>query len=1028
MFDRMLRFFIENYKLNYALFFLLFGLGIFAYINIPKEITPVIDPESITIKGGYSGASVNMLNKMVVQQIEEKIKNLDGITSVYSEISPGRFSVVLELKKNANKIKITDDVKTAISLLKSDFPDDMDEPSVSGVARLKSLMQISILSSVVPNATLQELSLKLQSKLLSLKDVAEVGIYGDSKQFYEIIIDEKKIAAYGLSNQKVINALRELSYIFPLGKIEDTKEQFFISTYNGKKRDIDLADTSLDIDGKLIWLKDIAKVTKRYEDTATLASMNGKNSITLRISQTPEGDALSIAKEIKELIKELRVKDVDFDIRRDNSIVIKDRLNIVISNIILAIICIALLTSVLINFRMASIIVLGIPTSFVIGSIYFYLSGFTININSLIGVLIAIGIIVDDAIVVSENIQQYIEKGYSASQAAFLGTKEMAKPVTLATLTTLFSFVPLLLITGKLGEIVSLIPIAFSALIIASLLESFIFLPIHATHVLSPKAFVLSWNRANQLYIKILHFIVGYQKIFLLIFFIIVPIFIYSGVKKAKFQMFQPSDSPSINITFKAKNTTTLEQSLHIIQTIENDLLAQKERFFIGNIISTAGYRRNATNDRERYPYVGYINIDLSKQAPTNFLDRYITPYLSLYYDSANRNRTSHSAQIAKDLRTWLKTQKYADTFELNDLMVVEKRIGHVKADIRIGVVSDDYLVAIKAVRAIEQSFSGIKGLKEFGNNIRNGTDEIKLKINAYGEKLGISEEYLGSYIADLYLAKKIGVIFDNKELLNIKVSSRNKDDFQNFKSLEIPLKNGSFVSLADICEFQKVESLEMLIKDDGETNFYVFANVDSKIITADEVLEQIAPTIEKLKKEGIKIRFKGEAEQKKSLQTDMLFATALAIVLIFMSMLYLFNSIRETLIIMSVIPFSLLGVLIGHSIMGLNLSLPSLIGALGLAGVIVNDGIIMMSILKSAKQEVEIFKLAATRFRPIIITSLTTLIGLASLIFFASSESVTFQPLAVSIGFGLLWGTVLNLLYVPAMYNLLHHYKNKSY
>jgi multidrug efflux pump subunit AcrB len=217
-------------------------------------------------------------------------------------------------------------------------------------------------------------------------------------------------------------------------------------------------------------------------------------------------------------------------------------------------------------------------------------------------------------------------------------------------------------------------------------------------------------------------------------------------------------------------------------------------------------------------------------------------------------------------------------------------------------------------------------------------------------------------------------------------------------------------------------------VKDDGETNFYVFANVDSSVITATEVLEKIAPTIEKLKKvKGIRLKFKGEREQKRTMQTEMVLASVLAIILIFISILYLFNSLRETIIVMSVIPFSFLGVYAGHFIMGLNISLPSLIGALGLAGVIVNDGIIMMSTLKTAKHKDDIFLLAARRFRPIVLTSVTTVIGLSSLIFFATAQAVTFQPLAVTIGFGLLWGTILNLFYLPTMYNFLHSYKEKG-
>ena len=426
------------------------------------------------------------------------------------------------------------------------------------------------------------------------------------------------------------------------------------------------------------------------------------------------------------------------------------------------------------------------------------------------------------------------------------------------------------------------------------------------------------------------------------------------------------------------------------------------------------------------YPYVGYISLELQKIKASNFVDKYITPYLSFYYDSTGRVRDKSSQDISKDLRAWLKEQKYKKRFSLSNLMVVEKKMGHTKADIRIGIISEDYQKAIKAIREIEDSFSKIEGIKYFGDNVKTGADEIKLKLNAYGEELGITESYLGKYISGLYLTRKVGTIFDGNELVDVKVKSFNiEDDLESFKRLEIPLKDGIFVKLKDICEFEKVESLERLVKDDGETNFYVFANVNPSIVTATEVLERIAPTIEKLKKvKGIKLKFKGEREQKRAMQTEMVLASVLAIILIFISILYLFNSIRETMIVMSVIPFSLLGVYAGHFIMGLNISLPSLIGALGLAGVIVNDGIIMMATIKKAKTKDDIFDLAPRRLRPIILTSITTIIGLSSLIFFATAQAVTFQPLAVTIGFGLLWGTILNLLYLPTMYNFLHKYR----
>ncbi|MCF6173088.1 MAG: efflux RND transporter permease subunit, partial [Campylobacteraceae bacterium] len=479
MFERLLKFFIENYKLNHILFFLVFGLGIYSYTLLPKEVSPVIEPESITIRGGYSGTSLDTLNKMAVEEIEAEVRNIDGVDTISSRITPGRFSITLELKKGVNKEKVQKDVDDAITAIKSDLPSDMDEPTTSTVAHSRSLMQVSVFSKVLSRDQLIENAKELRLKLLAIRDISDVTIFGDSDIYYEVLIDDKKAEAYGLTQKEIIDDIPNLSYTFPLGKIENGGHEYYVSLKNKKDVLKEFKKTLLNIGDRVIPLKDVATIKKRYRDSSTLASMNGKNAITLSISQNPKGNAIEISTQVRKMIDKFKKEGIEYDIRNDHSTVIKDRLDIVISNILMGIILITIMTALLINLRMAMVIALGIPTSFVIGAIYFYLGGYSININSLIGVLIAIGIIVDDAIVISENIQQYIQKGYPPKKAALLGTKEMAKPVTIASLTTIFAFIPLLMLTGRLGQIMELIPIAVSVLVIASLIESFLFLPIH---------------------------------------------------------------------------------------------------------------------------------------------------------------------------------------------------------------------------------------------------------------------------------------------------------------------------------------------------------------------------------------------------------------------------------------------------------------------------------------------------------------------------------------------------------------------
>jgi len=1026
MFERFLRFFVENSRMNYTLFALIFALGIYSYIKMPKEIFPTFDLDRISIKGSYNGASVDILDKMAVTQIEDNVKSLEGIVETTTVISPGKFTIILEIQKGKDRYAVANKVKDAVALTSSDLPSDMNDPKVTVLERSRNLINISLTSNKLNVDDMKNFADDFKSKILTINGISEVSIYGNSDKYYEILLDDKKIEAYGIDKTELFNTIGTLSYIFPIGKIEGATKHYYISTYNGAKSASELANTLIKLSTGSLYLSDIAQIKKRYQDSTTLYSFNGQNALSLALKQLDTANAMQISKDIDILIKKLqpKQKDIQISISDDNSERIKERLDIVRSNIAIGIIFIVLLVWLLINARMSFIIFLGIPTSFVIAAFYMYIFGYSINLISLVGVLIAIGIVVDDAIVVSENIQQHIEDGMPPKEAAIQGASEMVKPVTIASITTLFSFLPALMISGTMGEVMKLIPIALSALVVASLIESFVFLPIHAAHTLKNGSKVTNWSYVNSIYSEIIHFFMRWKKSFLIIFIILVPILTITAIKTSKFQMFPTFDADNIKISIKANQNTTLEDSFEIVKKIEKDLIDRKEYYHIKSIDSKAGYRRDSGSNTERFPYVMYMTVELNKLAPSNFLDNYITPYLSIYYNKDERTRTKSSQEISKELITFLAEKRYKQTFDLTDLVVLERKVGPIKADIKIGLVSNDNNKIIDAIEKLTRKLEAIDGTKSVANSAKFGIDEIKLKVNKYGQELGVTESYIGSHLSNLYLSVKKSISFDDKEMLDLKIESLNKNNFENFKNTQIKLSNGKIVRLHEVCDFTIQKSFEQLTKDNGKKNFYIYANVDTKIITSTEVMEQIEPLLEEIKSNGITIVKKGEAKKKKELARDMMYAALLAITLIMLAMLYLFNSFRETAILMSVIPFSFLGVLIGHKIIGLNLSMPSIIGALGLAGVVINDGIIMMTYLKKAKNIEQVFYRATKRFRPIILTTITTLIGMSSLIFFATGQAVIFQPIAIALGFGLAWGTILNLIYLPVLYTFVHRLK----
>ena len=1024
MFENILRFFVNNSRLNYFLFVLVFITGIVLYTKTPKEIFPSFELDMVSVNGYYAGSSIDMLDKMAVKEIETELKNIDGIDKMATVISAGKFSIILELEKRVDKYNTADKVKDAITLTKQYLPSDMDEPSVKVLEIKKDLMRIAISSNQVSHAELIEAANKLKDKITILKNISEVSIFGDSDKYYDIRLHSEKIRALGLDENAVITALSGLSYIFPIGTIEDSKNgHYFISTYNGPKDAKAMLQSQLKVSGKTLYLGDIATVSKRYEDTATMFSIDTKHAVDLSVKQSSQGNALELSKAIVALVDQSNTtsKNITYTIHDDRSETIKDRLNIVISNILLGLILIGLLVALLINKRMSFIISLGIPTSFVMGASYLYLAGYSINMISLIGVLIALGIIVDDAIVVSENIQQHIEEGVAPKEAAILGAKEMFKPVTIASLTTLFAFIPALMMSGTMGEVIKLIPIAVSVLVLASLIESFLFLPIHAAHVLKKEQKTTSWEGINRFYSWVIHFFMRYKKTFLTLFIILVPLLIVIGIKASKFQMFPQFDATTINITMKSNVNTKTEETIEYLKAIEKDLYERKDQYFISHVGSVAGWRRDSAGNSETYPYVGQITIELQKLKAQNFVDKFITPTLSFYYDEEGRTREDKSVIIAKELRHFLETQKYKEKFNLSDLAIVERKVGPIKSDLKIGLVSDDNQKVMHYAKQMKDALRQINGIVSVNDAMNFGVDEIKLQVNSYGESLGLSEQKLGVFLSNFYLERKIGFAFDSSDLLELKIRSVQKDSLDVLKNFQIKLDDNQFVALKDVVHFNVIKSFEKIIKDSGEKNFYIYANVDSKKITATETLEQIDSILEEAKKDGIKIILKGEEEKKKELKSDMMAASGVAMLLIMLSLLYLFNSFRETFMMMSVIPFAFLGVLIGHFTLGINLSMPSIIGMLGLSGVVINDGIIMVMNLKKANNMEEIFFYASKRFRPIVLTSVTTLIGLSSLVFFPTGQAAIFQPMAIALAFGLAWGTILNLLYLPVLYTILN-------
>jgi multidrug efflux pump subunit AcrB len=371
-----------------------------------------------------------------------------------------------------------------------------------------------------------------------------------------------------------------------------------------------------------------------------------------------------------------------------------------------------------------------------------------------------------------------------------------------------------------------------------------------------------------------------------------------------------------------------------------------------------------------------------------------------------------------------MKDKKGKKLFE--ELVVKVPGTGIVAHDVEVGLSSKDGSSVVPYLKELEEKLSSVKGVFNISDDATLGEKELKLRVNKYGESLGFNESVISNILRAYYLKGEYGKLFNKSGLIRIRIDSDLDSSIDSLNSLEVRVpQSQEYVRLKEICDFDYKQSYVTIKKEDGKRIRSLYASIDKKIITSSEVMQKIEPMLQKFKKMGLVVEIKGEEKENNKNKREMMESGIIAIFLIFITLVWLFDSMVKPLIVMSTIPLVVLGVFVGHAIMGINLSMPGLIGIVGLIGVVVNDGLIMVDFIKKAKDTEELMRRAKTRLRPILLTSLTTVLGLLTLMFFASGQAKILQPMAISLGYGIAWATVLNLLYVPLLYAVVYRIKD---
>ncbi|MEA3383301.1 MAG: efflux RND transporter permease subunit [Campylobacterota bacterium] len=1021
MIKSIIKFGLEKPILNYMLLLFIFILSIFSYFKIPKEIFPPSSLDAVTITGSYNGASSDMLDLMAVEKIEDELANMSEADKISTVIKTGYFSIRVDLKSGYKTTDIIDDVKDIVTKTKSNLPSDMDEPTVKEVVNAFPLITVAIYGDKTTNQLL-DIADEIKAKINTLGDLSNITIWGDSNKELLLTFDEAKIDALGLNKDLVIQTITQTSSIFPAGIIKDKTKHYYLSSQNGEKDLKKIENMILKIGDIKIYLKDIATIKYTLADVNNISHFNGKPNISIGINKGSDGDSIALVKQIKQILKDEKnnYKDITFDTYTDTSVWIKNRLNTVVSNIVFGVILLSIALFLFINIRIAFVVAIGIPTSFMIGLIGAEQLGYSLNMLSLLGALLALGMLVDEAIVVGENIYRHLEMGKDKMSAALDGAVEMYPAVLTATATTILAFLPILLMSGETGVFMRILPIMISILLLSSLLEAFFFLPLHAKHTFKAnqdgKKSDKIWEFNKRLYDKILTFVLKWKYIALITLVSFIIFSTFSLFKILKFEFMPEFDTTQVYISGSVGVGNSIKQTEKKVYELEKKLLNNFELGTeIDSISSVVGMKLDGKQRPQNEEFYFHIFVNLQERAASNFFDKYINPYLSPKYDATDMTRVQSANEISALMSEVLKDELSSKEFD--ELKVYVPGAGIVKYDIEIslGGVHDDVQ---ESIQKIKNKLSSIKGVKNISDDTLLGNIDLKFSVNTYGQSLGFSESSIVNSLRPYYFKASFSKMYDDTGIVDIVYMSKNKDTKSKLENFELTIPNtNQLVRLKDIVEFNNIPSLSQIFKENGEAISTITASLDNTI--SQEVFEQLQQTLDSLTK--VKIDIKGEQKENEKIQKEMSEAFIIALILIFISLVWMFDSIVKSLIILSTIPLSIFGVLAGHLIMGLNLTMPGLIGIVGLAGVIVNDGIIMMDFIQKAKNLNELKTLALLRLRPILLTSLTTILGLSTLIFFASGQSLILQPMAVALGFGILWATILNLYYVPMLYRIVY-------
>ena len=1000
----------------------LLTLGIFAYPSLQRETFPRIAPSKLQITAIWPGSRPEEVEQAVCQRIEDAIDSVNNVSEVICEALEGVATVTVEKTDSVNLDRFTSDVTNAIDGI-SDFPENVERPVVKQLGRTDFVASVAI-TGPEDKVSLKAYAEYIKDQMKLWGGIPKIEILGFSDHEIRIELSRANLRSLGVSADDVARAVQRESIDLPSGSLE-TSDREFLVRYAGERRKVDefrdLVVVSASNGGQ-IRLGDIAQISDRFKLDEERIEFDGLPAAILSITKTTDQDTLTVIQRVNGFLDDARTKappGIKMAITNDVSSIVSDRLRLLITNAVQGLSLVFLVLWLFFGFRYSFWVAAGLPVSFAGAFFLMVLAGYSINMLTMVGLLIVIGLLMDDAIVIAENVASKFSAGSTPQQAAIEGAGQVLPSVFASFATTACIFGSLAFLKGDIGQILRVVPVVMLFVLIISLVEAFLVLPNHLYHALekagSKQGRVqlavdsgVNWIR-DRIVIPTARLAVAWRY---LTFGVAIGVLLLAvGAMVGgliKFSPFPDLDGNVMEARIMMPQGTPLAQTEAVVARIDQAL----ETLNAELSPAQPGGQKLVRSVTHRFSF----NADAGETGP------HVATVIADLLDSEKR-----SSQISDVIEQWrTETGELADVVTLN---FTEGTFGPGGRAIDIRLMGNDLAELSAAAKQLGDWLRRYKGVYNITDDLRPGKPELRITLRDGAATLGVDGRTIADQIRSSFYGFKVDEIQAGAESyeINVKFDAESSDSLADLDTFTITAADGSQIPLSVVAHIENGRGFSRIRRVNGRRTVTIQGELDSRFGNSTEILNDTRNRfLAELKTlhPGVSSSFEGANADAATTQSSMISGFVLGLIGVYLLLSFQFSSYVEPLVVMIIIPFAFIGAIGGHMLLGLDFTMPSMLGFVALAGIVVNDSILLVNFIKhyhgDTSSVAEAAPLAAgARFRAILLTSLTTVVGLTPLLMETSLQAQVLVPLVTSLAFGLMATTVLVLFIVPAVYTI---------